>query len=214
MASDPSDGDNILFNTEVDPELELQEMQRQVNDLQEDLRLKTLQETAAQDEGQRKTTGVVASKNTSVFVGGMDPRTTESDLRVFFSACGTIKRLTMLRDKFTGQQKGTAYIEFETVEQAAAAIVKNGQSLHGKPLTVAMKRDNIPAFQRGRGGGAGGGFPRGGFRGGGANAMQQQMAMAATMMATMMGGPAGMNFSPYRGGVRGRGRGRGRGGPY
>ncbi|KAH8614062.1 putative RNA recognition motif (a k a RRM RBD or RNP domain) [Trypanosoma vivax] len=161
MSSKPSEGDGVFFNTEIDPEAELQEMQRQVNDLQEDLRLKTLQETAAHDEGQRKGTGSSTIKNTSIFVGGLDPRTTESDLRVFFSGCGAIKRLTMLRDKFTGQLKGTSYIEFETVEQANIALVKNGQSLHGRPLVVAVKRDNVPAFQRGRGGA--GGFVRGGF---------------------------------------------------
>ncbi|KEG12881.1 hypothetical protein DQ04_01351040 [Trypanosoma grayi] len=74
-----------------------------------------------------------------------------------------------------------------------------------------MKRDNIPAFQRGRGAGM---FPRGGFRGGGPAAMQQQMAMAATMMAATMMGGGGMGFSPFGGPPRGRGRGRGRGAPH
>ncbi|EKG05622.1 RNA-binding protein, putative [Trypanosoma cruzi] len=211
MSSKPSDENGVQFNTEMDPEAELQEMQRQVSDLQEDLRLKTLQETAAQDEGHRKSTGFVATKNASIFVGGLDPRTTEGELRVFFSSCGTIKRLTMLRDKFTGQLKGNAYIEFEAPEQAAAGILKDGQSLHGKPLNVAMKRDNIPAFQRGRGSS---GFSRGGYRGGGPGAMQQQMAMAATMMAASMMGGAGGGFNPFGGMARGRGRGRGRGGVH
>ncbi|ORC90812.1 putative RNA-binding protein RBP14 [Trypanosoma theileri] len=211
MSSNPPGEDNVEFNTEMDPEAELQEMQRQVNDLKEDIRLKSLQENAAQEEGHRKSAGAPPAKNTSIFVSGLDARTTEGDLRVFFAACGTIKRLTMLRDKFTGQLKGNAYIEFDTAEQAAAAIVKNGQPLHGKPLTVAVKRDNIPAFQRGRGAGA---FPRGGFRGGGGPAaMQQQMAMAATMMAaSMMGG--GAPFNPFGAPPRGRGRGRGRGAPH
>lgn len=95
-------------------------------------------------------------------------------------------------------------------------MVKDGQSLHGKPLKVAPKRDNIPAFQRGLGRGANNmmmyGRGRGNFAAGtagvnAANPMQQQMA-ALAMMATMMGGAP--TYSPY-GPPRGRGRGRGRG---
>ncbi|KAG5496710.1 hypothetical protein JIQ42_03542 [Leishmania sp. Namibia] len=195
------------FNVDMDAEAELEEMKRQVDSLQEDMQLKTLQESAAKDEGTRKTAAAAASSgqakaNTSIFVGDLDVRTTDADLRVFFSSCGAITRVTVLKDR-QGNPKGTAYVEFETEEQAHAAILKDGQSLHGKPLKVAMKRDNIPAFQRG--------LPRGGVympRGRGAgNPMQQQMAALAVMAGMMSQG-----FNPYnigRGGGRGRGRGRG-----
>ncbi|KAG5472478.1 hypothetical protein LSCM1_03877 [Leishmania martiniquensis] len=196
------------FNVDMDAEAELEEMKRQVDSLQEEMQLKTLQESAAKDEGTRKTAAAAAASsgqakpNTSIFVGELDLRTTDADLRVFFSSCGAITRVTVLKDR-QGNPKGTAYVEFETEGQAHAAILKDGQSLHGKPLRVAMKRDNIPAFQRG--------MPRGGVylpRGrGSGNPMQQQMA-ALAMMAGMMS----QGFNPYslgRGGGRGRGRGRG-----
>ncbi|EPY37373.1 polyadenylate-binding protein 2 [Angomonas deanei] len=173
-------------------------MQRQVDSLQEDLKLKELQNAAAKDEGVRKTATATGKTNTSVFVSGMDPRTTDAELKVFFSACGPITRVTVLKDRFTQVSKGNAYVEFETAEQAKAAILKDGQSLHGKPLKVVMKRDNVPAFQRARGGAPGGYFPA---RGRG-NPMQ---AAAMAMMATLMGGEG---YNPYG---RGRGRGRGRG---
>ncbi|KAK7195421.1 RNA-binding protein [Novymonas esmeraldas] len=208
------------FNVEMDAEAELEEMKRQVDSLQEDMQLKSLQESAARDEGMRKTAASAAAAssaqakaNTSIFVGDLDTRTTDADLRVFFASCGAITRVTVLKDR-QGNPKGTAYVEFETEGQANAAILKDGQSLHGKPLKVAVKRDNIPAFQRGmpRGGGY---VPRG--RGAG-NPMQQQMA-ALAMMAGMMS----QGFNPYNmgrggggagvgGGGGGRGRGRGRGG--
>ncbi|CAJ1032070.1 putative RNA recognition motif (RRM, RBD, or RNP domain) [Leishmania utingensis] len=195
------------FNFDMDAEAELEEMKRQVDSLQEDMQLKALQESAAKDEGTRKTAAAVggssgqARTNTSIFVGDLDLRTTDADLRVFFASCGAITRVTVLKDR-QGNPKGTAYVEFETEAQAQAAVLKDGQSLHGKPLRVAMKRDNIPAFQRG--------LPRGGAyipRGRGAgNPMQQQMA-ALAMMAGMMT----QGFNPYSM-SRGRGRGRGRGG--
>ncbi|CCW61583.1 unnamed protein product [Phytomonas sp. EM1] len=203
--SGPKDGSNeIQFVTDADMDAELEEMRLQVESLQEDLQLKALQDTAAKEEGTRKTaiatsaSGSGAGKgNASVFVAGFDARTTEADIRVFFSSCGAVVRLTMLKDRHTGQPKGTAYIEFETQEQAQAAILKDGQTLHGKPLKVAPKRDNVPAFQRGMG-------IRGG-RGGGRGAAAMT---AVAMLASMMGG--GMGFSPY-GASRARGRGRGRG---
>lgn len=192
---DPS---KVSFNTALDPQLV--EVERQVDMLEEELRLKSLQESAAEEEGIRKKTAAAGAENKeskSIFVAGFDPRTTEADLRLFFSSCGTISRITVLHDKITGQSKGSAYMEFETAAQAQASLLKDGQSLHGKPLKVAVKRDNIPGFHRG-------GFQRG--RGAG-NPMQ----MATLAMLSLMGGAAGGGggFSPF---PRGRGRG-GRGGP-
>ena len=204
---------------------EIAEMQRQLAEMQEDLQLHNVNDAAKREEGQRKS-GLVApggaaaaapTRNTSIFIGNMDPKTTESDLRIFFAPCGPIRRVTMLKDKFTGMPKGNAYVEFEAEDGANAAVLKNNQPCHGKPLKIDMKRDNLPASMRGGAGGAPGAVgqgmpfrgampfaPRG--RGAAAQMQQQQMAMAAAMM--MMGGGA---FSPY-GAPRGRGRGRGR--PY
>lgn len=229
--------DEVIFNTEVDMDAELEDIQRQVDNLQEDLQLQQLHDTAAKDEGTRKTAvqataaaSVAPKGNASVFINGLEPRTTEADLRVFFASSGTVARLTILQDRNTGRPKGSAYVEFETPEQAQSATLKDAQSLHGKPLKVALKRDNVPAFQRGGGGGApgaprggGGGFFPGGGRGGRGGAMNPQLAAMATMMATMMAGAA-PGFNPYAGGGgggggsgrggggggRGRGRGRGR----
>lgn len=203
MSSSDQNSNNIslspsnLFNTNVDSEIH--EMERQVDLLQEELKLKNLQENAAEDEGTRKKTSGPAGGPSrgvrSIFVNGFDPRTTEADLRLFFNQCGTISRITLLKDKITGQNKGSAYLEFDTPEQAQAALLKEGQSFHGRPLKIAIKRENIPGYNRG-------GYyaPRG-------RGMAGNPQMAAMAMLSMMSG-TGMGFSPY---PRGRGRGRGRG---
>jgi polyadenylate-binding protein 2 len=220
--SDPLD-ESRPSQTHDSVEEQMAEIQRQLAEMQEDHQLYNVNDAAKREEGQRKSAsgpagaaGAAAARNTSIFVGNMDPKTTEGDLRIFFAQCGAIRRVTMIKDKFTGMPKGIAYVEFEAEEGASAAVLKTNQPCHGKPLKIDMKRDNIPAGQRGGGPAAGapfrgaapGGFmPRG--RGGPAAMMQQQqMAMAAAAMM-MMGGGAG--FSPY-GAPRGRGRGRGR--PY
>lgn len=44
--------------------------------------------------------------NRSVFVGNVDYSTSPEDLQAHFQACGSINRVTILLDKFTGQPKG------------------------------------------------------------------------------------------------------------
>lgn len=76
----------------------------------------------------------------SLFIGGLDARTTEMDLRAVFGSCGPIKRLTIVKDRH-GQPKGHAFVEFEHPSAVPKAVLKNGQSLHGKPLKVDQKVD-------------------------------------------------------------------------
>ncbi|KAF7301467.1 RRM domain-containing protein [Mycena indigotica] len=120
----------------------------------------------------------------SIYVGNVDYGATPEEIQVHFQACGTINRVTILCDKFTGHPKGFAYVEFAEPEHIETALTMDNSLFRGRLIKVTAKRTNIPGFNRGRGrGGYRGGY-RGGFRG-------------------------GFNgYSPYRGG-RGRGRGRG-----
>lgn len=122
----------------------------------------------------------------SVFVGNVDYSATAEDIQAHFQACGTINRITILCDKFTGHPKGFAYVEFAEPDFVDPAVALDNSLFHGRLIKVMAKRTNVPGFNnRGRGRGRGGyrGGYRGGFRGGG-------------------GG-----YSPYRGRSRGRGRG-------
>lgn len=203
MSSNTADASDLEFNVNVDTDAdaELEQMQQHLKSLEEELQLKSLQESAARDEGVRKTATPAheaASKSgTSIFVKGLDPRTTEADLRVFFSSCGAISRVTVLKG-YNGAPKGIAYVEFETEDQAHAGILKDGQSLHGKPLKIAPKRDNVPGFHRGS-------HRFSPMERGGMNSSPQVVA-AMAMLANMMGGGSNHHIP------RGRGRGRGRGG--
>lgn len=122
--------------------------------------------------------------NRSVYVGNVDYSATPEEIQGHFQACGTINRVTILCDKFTGHPKGYAYVEFAEPDHIDAALAMDNSLFRGRLIKVTAKRTNIPGFNRGRG--RGGGY-RGGYRGG------------------FRGGYTG--YSPYRG--RGRGRGRG-----
>jgi len=133
----------------------------------------------------------------SIFVGNVDYGASPEEIQAHFQSCGSINRVTILLDKFTGHPKGYAYVEFAEPSLVAQALVLNESTFRGRPIKVTPKRTNIPGMQRGRGGGyRGGGRGRGGGGGGGG------------------GGGFGGGFGgppPYRGGFSPRGGGGGGG---
>lgn len=119
----------------------------------------------------------------SIYVGQVDYSATPEELLSHFEPCGTVERVTINCDKFTGAPKGFAYLEFQTEEAVENAIKLDGSSFKGRTLKVTRKRVNDPNYYYnqqmaqaqhhgggGRGYGGRGGFPgRGppgrGFRG-------------------------------------------------
>ncbi|KAG5646421.1 hypothetical protein DXG03_003471 [Asterophora parasitica] len=99
----------------------------------------------------------------SVYVGNVDYSATPEEIQIHFQACGTINRVTILCDKFTGHPRGYAYVEFAEPEHIDAAVAMDNSLFRGRLIKVTAKRTNIPGFNRGRGRGRGG--YRGGFRG-------------------------------------------------
>lgn len=113
----------------------------------------------------------------SIFVGNVDYSASPEEIQAHFQSCGSINRVTILLDKFTGQPKGYAYVEFTEPSLVAQALVLNESVFKGRNIKVTPKRTNIPGMSRGGRGGRGGfrggrgfhgrgSFPRGGYRGG------------------------------------------------
>ena len=135
----------------------------------------------------------------SIYVGNVDYSATAQELEAHFHGCGSINRVTILCDKFTGHPKGFAYVEFGDKDAIQTAMALDDSLFKGRQIKVVCKRTNKPGisstdrFPRGGGGARGGGYRGGGGRGG-----------------AMFGGhvPRGGGFSPYGGGGRGAFRGR------
>ena len=101
-----------------------------------------------------------------VYVGNLSYATTEDDLRTLFAQAGTVKAVTLIKDRDTGRSKGFAFVEFETQVEAQKAIsMFNGQQMGDRELNVNLARPREERTGRGGFGGRGGG--RGGSRGGG-----------------------------------------------
>ena len=93
-----------------------------------------------------------------LYIGNLSFDTNESDLKGFMEEKGvTPTEIKIISDKYTGKSKGFGFAEFETEEQALAAInALSDQEFAGRKLTVNKakkmqpRRDNF-------GGGSGGG---------------------------------------------------------
>ena len=102
-----------------------------------------------------------------LYVGNLPFSATEESLHDFFAQAGVNpSAVNLIRDRFTGQSRGFAFVEISNDEEADRAINSmNGQNFGGRNLVVNEAR---PQEQRGGGGGRGGfGGGRGGHGGGG-----------------------------------------------
>ncbi|KAJ7937265.1 translation protein SH3-like domain-containing protein [Mycena leptocephala] len=68
----------------------------------------------------------------SVYVGNVDYSATPEEIQGHFQACGTINRVTILCDKFTGHPKGFAYVEFAEPEHIDAALTMDNSLFRGR----------------------------------------------------------------------------------
>lgn len=112
----------------------------------------------------------------NIYVGNLDFKVTEDELRQAFSAYGQVDNVTLLKDRDTGQPRGFGFVEMANDEEAEKAInAMNGYQLGARALNVNEARPKTAGgggggFNRGGGGGfgrgGGGGYGRGGGGGG------------------------------------------------
>jgi RNA recognition motif-containing protein len=94
-----------------------------------------------------------------LYVGNLNYKTTEEELRGLFGQYGEVHSVNLIADRDTGRPRGFGFVEMEGADEAIAAL--NGKDVGGRNLTVNEARARE---ERGpRGGGGGGGF-RGGNR--------------------------------------------------
>ncbi|MGD0200697.1 MAG: RNA-binding protein [Bryobacteraceae bacterium] len=98
----------------------------------------------------------------NIYVGNLDFGATEDSIRALFEPHGTVERVSLVRDRDTGQSRGFAFVEMTNAAEADRAIAAlNGTQVGGRALSVNEAR---PRPERG---GGGGGFRRNSGGGGG-----------------------------------------------
>jgi len=101
----------------------------------------------------------------NIYVGNLDFTATEDQVRTAFEQHGAVDKVTLVRDRATGQSRGFAFVEMPNDTEGEKAIAAlNGSSMGGRNLNVNEAR---PKMERsGGGGGYGGNRGGGGGRGG------------------------------------------------
>lgn len=90
-----------------------------------------------------------------LYVGNLPYNTSEEDLKELFGAHGTVASVHLISDRESGRSKGFGFVEFDSDDEAKAAIeALNGQDFGGRALVVNEAR---PKTER----------PAGNFRDGG-----------------------------------------------
>ena len=117
-------------------------------------------EHTGEEEEEEPAGETMESDKRSVYVGQVDYGATPEELQDHFKSCGTINRITILVDKWTGSPKGYAYVEFAEEDSVQNAVLLNDTMFRGRQIKVTAKRTNIPGMNRkggkGRGKGKGG----------------------------------------------------------
>lgn len=96
-----------------------------------------------------------------LYVGNLPYSTADADLSELFAGFGTVVSASVITDRDSGRSKGFGFVEFETDEEAKAAIeALNGKENGGRNLVVneARPREERPRRDDNRSGNGGGSF--------------------------------------------------------
>lgn len=103
----------------------------------------------------------------NIYVGNLALDVTEDELRQEFAAFGQVASVAIIKDKYSGQSRGFAFVEMPTVSEGQAAIAGlKGKTLRERTLDVSEARPRPDRRSGGgsygdRRGGGGGGFSGG-----------------------------------------------------
>jgi polyadenylate-binding protein 2 len=178
LAHDGSgDAVNITEDSGVeDPELEaikarVREMEEEAEKLKEmqtevDKQMNMSSPTAASTASPFPTPEEkIEADGKSIYVGNVDYGATAEELEQHFHGCGSVNRVTILCDKFSGHPKGFAYIEFADKDSVITAMALDDSLFRGRQIKVTPKRTNRPGVSSTNRRPRGRGFSRGGVRG-------------------------------------------------
>ncbi len=104
----------------------------------------------------------------NIYVGNLSRETTEDELRQAFEAFGQVTSVNIIKDRYSGDSRGFAFVEMAAKAEAQNAINElNGTQLGERTLSVNEARPRGDSSSRGggfggRGGGFGGSYGRGG----------------------------------------------------
>jgi RNA recognition motif-containing protein len=87
-----------------------------------------------------------------LFVGSLPFKMTEDELQGLFAEYGNVVSAKIIIDRELGRSRGFGFVEFESDDEAKAAIDGlNGKDVDGRALVVSEARPQAPRENRGGG---------------------------------------------------------------
>ena len=80
----------------------------------------------------------------NIFIGNLDLKATEEQLRILFAGYGAVETVTIVKDRDTGEPRGFAFVEMPQAAEAQAAISSlDGVLLNKRALRVNEARPKL-----------------------------------------------------------------------
>lgn len=77
----------------------------------------------------------------NIYIGNLSYGVTEGQLQALFEEFGTVTSVNLIKDRYSGESKGFAFVEMDKQQEAEKAIkTLNGQNLNGRNLAVNIAR--------------------------------------------------------------------------
>ncbi len=77
----------------------------------------------------------------NMYVGNVSREVTEEELRQEFAAFGQVTTVSIIKDRYSGQSRGFAFVEMASKEESQQAITSlNGKKLRDRQITVTEAR--------------------------------------------------------------------------
>ena len=77
----------------------------------------------------------------NIFVGNLSRQTAENDLQEAFAGYGLVSTVRIIKDNYTGESRGFAFVEMPVKAEADLAIYNlNGKEIRGRALKVNEAR--------------------------------------------------------------------------
>ena len=103
----------------------------------------------------------------NIYVGNLSRSVKEEELKELFQTYGEVTTVNIIKDKFTGESRGFAFVEMTSSEEAETAITElNGKDVQGRTINVNQAKPRTEGGSHGGGRMGGRGGSRGGFGGG------------------------------------------------
>lgn len=77
-----------------------------------------------------------------IYIGNLETSVNENDIEQMFTEIDTPTSVKLIKDRYTGESRGFAFVEFRNTDKGNEAIRQyDGQSFKGKTLTVNQARE-------------------------------------------------------------------------